>query len=219
MSNPEIFGYQVENPEICLVKNASDEMIFALKIYYHFLTHGLSHEFFHHLKNVCDKNKYDSYIPQLYKILIDKQRKNHILDSNSFFHLEFLLLLLNFDDYKMKLENVIPLGIPWIPGPADINLTKGFGSTRGDFIELSSILGAFVKISTFPHPFYNKDNFEFILQRIYAEFEKLKSKKDFSSQSQYYFDLVQSYNILLSEMFKTLLKKGKGFDLQNVCIY
>ena len=217
LSNPEIFTNQEFLPEIASYQNNTNEnMLFALKLYYHFLKYGLAHEFFHHLKEVFDKNQYNSYIPFLYKILIEKQRKTKITDSNSFFNLELLVLLLSFEDYKMKFMDVVTLGIPWIPGPLNINLTKGFGSTQGDFMELISCLGVFVQISTFPNAIHNKEIFEIILQRIFEEFEKIKIKKDFHLKAQYYYDLISQYNTLLAETFKSLLKKSKGPDLQNV---
>jgi len=209
LSNPEIFPNQELPPEILSEQNNSNEhLLFALKIYHHFSNHALSHEFFHHLKGVFDKNQYIEYLPFLFKILIDKQRKAKIIESSSFFNLEFLLLLFSFDDYKLKFLDVVTLGTPWIPGPANMNLTKGFGSTQGNFMEMMSCLGVFVQISTFPNIYDNKEIFEILMKRISEEFEHIKMKKDFNLKAQYYFDLISSYNTLLAEVFKSLLKKG-----------
>lgn len=221
LSTPEIFANQSIHPEISSKEIDNDDLAFALKLYYHFQKYGLSHEFFHHLKAVFDKNKYNTYVPYLYKTLIENERRARIIESNSFFCLEFTLLLLNFDDYKIKLSEVVQLGIPWIPGPSNINLTKGFGSTTGNLLEIVSCLGSFVQISTFPNPIQNKENFDIVVNRISQELEHLKIKKDFNLKTKYYFDLISSYNSLLAEVFKSLLKKGntqnvKSFNKDNL---
>lgn len=113
------------------------------------------------------------------------------------------------EDYKIKLKEVINLGNPWIPGPANMNLTKGFGSTQGDFLELMSCLGPFVQISIFPHSIHNKEIFERLLKKISEEFENIKIKSNFNLKTKYYYDLILNYNRLLSECFKALLKKGE----------
>lgn len=209
MTNPEIFQNQILPPEITSENNTNEDMSFALKIYYHFFKHSLSQEFFSHLKIVFDKNQYNNYVPYLFKILIDNQKKAKIIESSSFFNIEFFLLLLNMEDYKIKLKEVINLGNPWIPGPANMNLTKGFGSTQGDFLELMSCLGPFVQISIFPHSIHNKEIFERLLKKISEEFENIKIKSNFNLKTKYYYDLILNYNRLLSECFKALLKKGE----------
>ena len=214
LSNPEIYPNQELSPEVRQEENNPNEhYTFALRIYHHFLNNRLSHEFFHHLKIVFDKNQYSAYLPYLFKILIDKQRKARITESNSFLNIEFLLLLLNFEDYKLQFLEVVSLGNPWIPGPANTNLVKGFGATQGNLMEMVSCLGVFVQISTFPNIFENKDSFESLLTKISEEFQQIKHKKDFNLKAKYYFDLLSSYNSILDEVFKALLKKG---NLQNV---
>lgn len=195
--------------------NNNEDMIFALKIYHHFLKHSLSQDFFFHLKMVFDKNQYDKYVTYLFKVLIDKQKKAKITESTSFFQLEFFQILLNYDDYKKKILDLTSLGIPWIPGPANINLTKGFGSTQGDLLELMSCLGPFTQISVLPNAFHNKEVHEIVMNKIFDELSNNKLKSSFMQKSQYFFEIISNYNQILAECFKSLLKKG---DLQTVSL-
>lgn len=215
LSNPEIFANQQLPVEIESESqnNNNEDMIFALKIYHHFLKHSLSQDFFFHLKMVFDKNEYDKYVPYLFKVLVDKQKKAKIIEFTSFFNLEFFQILLSFDDYKKKILDIIQLGIPWIPGPANINLTKGFGSTKGDLLEFMSFLGPFAQISVLPNVFHNKEAYELIASKIYDELNNIKVKSGFIQKTQYFHEIISNYNQILAECFKSLLKKG---DLQNV---
>lgn len=180
-----------------------------MRLMTYFELHGFDHEVLASIypRIVTEEPKGSTFQECFFEVLLARQRFQTIADSKSIFYLSLLNSLLGIETFKNKFIT-LPRA-PFVPEK------HGNKAVQGNVMDLSTPFGLFARPSLLGTlAAYNQEikanmNLE---EKIYADFGKIKYKKDLDMKVRYYSTMEAEYLNLLKEVFKQMFKK----DTQRV---
>eukprot|EP01017_Pseudomicrothorax_dubius_P030585 TRINITY_DN382_c0_g1_i5.p1 TRINITY_DN382_c0_g1~~TRINITY_DN382_c0_g1_i5.p1 ORF type:complete len:802 (-),score=191.57 TRINITY_DN382_c0_g1_i5:1102-3507(-) len=100
-------------------------------------------------------------------------------------------------------------GLPWIPGPMGVSLSKGIGSSQGDLLETDSPFGALMRVSTLPgleRTRTAKEANERLYAKLKEDLEGQKRKSVVETRMRSFGDMLRNYNDSLKRIVKAMLR-------------